>query len=141
MKVMVIIKSSPESESGKPPSERLLREMTAYNEELVRAGVMLDGNGLHPSSTGALVRFGTDGSRTVIDGPFAEAKELVAGYWILQVKSMQEALEWVKRIPNPDNQAGDVEVRPVVELDDFATATDDIRARHAALEKQLARPS
>jgi hypothetical protein len=139
MKVMVIIKSNQQSENGEMPSERLLAEMTAFNEELVRSGVMLDGNGLHPSSKGARVRFHEDGRRSVIDGPFAEAKELVAGYWILQVKSLQEAIEWVKRIPNPDNQPGDVEIRPVHELEDFTDMSAETRARNLELEKQLTR--
>jgi hypothetical protein len=111
--------------------------MTAFNEELVRAGVMLDGNGLAPSGRGARVRFHEDGRRSVIDGPFAEAKELVAGYWILQVKSLQEAIEWVKRIPNPDNEPGDVEIRPVFEMEDFTTASEETLARNAELDRQL----
>jgi hypothetical protein len=139
MKVMVIIKSNPQTEAGELPSERLLSEMTAFNEELVRSGVMLDGNGLQPSVKGARVRFHEDGRRSVIDGPFTEAKELVAGYWILQVKSLAEAIEWVKRIPNPDNQPGDIEIRQVFEMEDFPTASDDLRARNAELEKQLSR--
>lgn len=121
MRVMVIIKANGKSEAGVMPSAQLLREMTAFNEELVRAGVLLDGNGLRASSKGARVRFHTDGRRTVIDGPFTEANELVAGYWILQVKSLAEAIEWVKRIPNPDNEPGDVEIRPLFEMDDFPT--------------------
>ncbi|HUQ07358.1 MAG TPA: YciI family protein [Kofleriaceae bacterium] len=137
MKVMVIIKANKKSEAGELPSDRLLSEMTTFNEELVRSGIMLDGNGLHPSAKGARVRFTEDGRRTVIDGPFAEAKELVAGYWILQVKTLQEAIEWVKRIPNPDNEPGEVEIRPVFEMEDFTTASDETRARVGDLEREL----
>ncbi len=137
MKVMVIIKANKKSEAGELPSDKALAEMTTFNEELVRSGIMLDGNGLHPSSKGARVSFGSDGSRTVIDGPFTEAKELVAGYWILQVKSLQEAIEWVKRIPNPDNEHGVVEIRPVFEMEDFTTASEETVARNAELERQL----
>jgi hypothetical protein len=139
MKVMVIIKSSAQSEAGELPSERLLSEMTTFNEELVRSGVMLDGNGLQPSSRGKRVQFHADGRRTVVDGPFTEAKELVAGYWILQVKSIDEAIEWVKRIPNPENQPGDVEIRPVFEIEDFTNASDETRARTSALVEKLGR--
>ena len=139
MKVMVIIKANAKSEAGELPSERLLSEMTTFNEELVRAGVMLDGNGLQPSSNGARVRFGATGRRTVIDGPFTEAKELVAGYWILQVKSLEEAVEWVKRIPNPDNDEGEVEIRPLFEMEDFTTASNETVARNVELQKQLSR--
>jgi hypothetical protein len=139
MKVMVIIKANAKSEAGELPSERLLSEMTTFNEELVRAGVMLDGNGLQPSAKGARVRFGAAGRRTVIDGPFAEAKELVAGYWILQVKSLEEAVEWVKRIPNPDNDEGEVEIRPLFEMEDFTTASEETVARNVKLQEQLSR--
>ena len=104
MRVMVLIKANKESEAGEMPSQELLSQMMTFNEELVKAGVMLAGEGLHPSSRGARVRFsGTE--RTVTDGPFAESKELVAGYWLWQVKSMDEAIEWVKRIPNPDGNS------------------------------------
>jgi hypothetical protein len=137
MKVMVIIKANQRSEAGELPSDRLLAEMTTFNEELVRSGIMLDGNGLHPSAKGARVRFHEDGRRSVIDGPFTEAKELVAGYWILQVKTLQEAIEWVKRIPNPDNEPTDVEIRPVFEMEDFTTASEETLARNRELEKQL----
>ena len=115
MRVMVLVKASPESEAGEMPSEEVLSQMTDFNEELVKAGVMLAGEGLHPSSKGARVAFsGTE--RKVIDGPFAETKELVAGYWVWQVKSLDEAVEWLKRAPF---QEGEVEIRPVFEADDF----------------------
>jgi len=118
MRVMVIIKATKDSEAGVMPSERLLAEMGNFNEELVKAGVMLAGEGLQPSSKGVRVRFsGT--KRIVTDGPFAETKELIAGYWVWQVKSMEEAIEWVKRCPNPHNEDGDVEIRPLFEMDDF----------------------
>jgi len=115
MRFMVLVKASPESEAGEMPPEELLAAMGRYNEELVRAGVMLDGSGLQPSSKGARVSF-SEGKPTVTDGPFAEAKELVAGYWLLQARSWDEVIEWVKRAPFPE---GDVEIRQVFELEDF----------------------
>ena len=115
MRVMVLVKATEQSEAGEMPSEQLLSEMMAFNEELVKAGVMLAGEGLHPSSKGARVRFG-GGAPTVIDGPFAEAKELVAGYWVWEVKSLEEAVEWLKRAPFSE---GEVEIRQVFESDDF----------------------
>jgi hypothetical protein len=119
MRVMVLIKANQQSEAGEMPSEELLSQMTAFNEELVKAGVMLAGDGLHPSSEGKRVVF-SGSERKVIDGPFAETKELLAGYWVWQVKSMDEAIEWVKRIPDADEgQEAIVEIRPVFELDDF----------------------
>ena len=118
MRVMVFVKASKESEAGQMPTETLLTDMGKYNEELVKAGVMQAGEGLHPSSNGKRVRF-SGADRTVIDGPFAETKELVAGYWIWQVKSMDEALEWAKRIPNPDGDDGIVELRPIASLEDI----------------------
>jgi hypothetical protein len=138
MRVMVMIKSTPESEAGEMPSERLLSEMLAYNEELVKAGVMLAGEGLHPSSKGVRVEFsGSD--RKVINGPFAETKELLGGYWLLQVKSMDEAIEWVKRIPNPDpGTDGVVEIRPVFETEDFGDElTPELREKEAALRREV----
>ncbi|MFH1303153.1 MAG: YciI family protein [Planctomycetota bacterium] len=118
MKVMVIVKASQGSEAGEMPSEKLLTEMGNYNEELVKAGIMLAGEGLHPSSKGYRVRFsGTD--RTVMDGPFAETKELIAGYWMWQVNSMEEAIEWVKRCPNPMSEESEIEIRRVFEAEDF----------------------
>lgn len=118
MRVMVIVKATKESEAGVMPSEHLLTEMGKFNEELVKAGVMLAGEGLHPSSKGKRVRF-AGASRTVIDGPFAETKELIAGFWLWQVKSMDEAIEWLKRCPNPSNEECEVEIRRVFEMDDF----------------------
>jgi hypothetical protein len=119
MRVMVLVKATEKSEAGQMPSERLLTDMSAFNDKLIKAGVLLAGDGLHPSSKGARVVF-TGSERKVIDGPFTETKELVAGYWLWQVKSMDEALEWTKRIPNPDGDDGIVEVRPVFEAEDFA---------------------
>jgi len=137
MRVMVIVKASPESEAGEMPSEQLLTEMGAYNEELVKAGIMLAGEGLHPSSRGKRIAFsGT--KRTVIDGPFAETKELIAGFWLWQVKSMEEAVEWVKRCPNPMNSESDVEIRPVFEAEDFgAEFTPELREQEDRLRAQI----
>jgi len=118
MRFMVLVKASKDSEAGMMPSEELLGAMGKFNEELVKAGVMLDGNGLQPSSKGARIRFAGD-KRTVTDGPFAETKELVAGYWIIQVKSLAEAVEWMRRCPNPHNEGGEIEIRQLFELDDF----------------------
>ena len=133
MRVMVLVKASPESEAGEMPSEKHLSPMTDFNEELVKAGVMLAGEGLHPSSKGARVAFsGTE--RKVIDGPFAETKELVAGYWVWQVKSLDEAVEWLKRAPF---QEGEVEIRRVLEDDDFGDEfTPELREREAELRGQ-----
>ena len=119
MKVMVIVKASKESEAGVMPSQQLLSEMGKYNEELQKAGIMLDGAGLHPTSKGKRVRF-AGRNRTVIDGPFTETKELIAGYWLWEVKSMEEAVEWLKRCPNPHNETTDVEIRPLFTDEDFA---------------------
>jgi hypothetical protein len=127
MKVMVMIKANKNSEAGVMPSEKLLAAMGKYNEELVNAGVMLAGEGLQPSSKGVRVHFSGD-KKTFIDGPFAETKELIAGFWIWQVKSMQEALDWIKRCPNPMGDVGDVEIRPVFEAEDFgAEFTPELR--------------
>ena len=137
MRVMVLIKASEQSERGEMPSERLLTEMTAFNEELVKAGVMLAGDGLHPSAKG--VRVELKGSeRKVIDGPFTETKELLAGYWVWEVKSLDEAIEWVKRIPSPDDDGeAIVEIRPVFEAEDFGDAvTPELRAKDAELRAQ-----
>jgi hypothetical protein len=137
MRVMVQIKANPQSEAGEMPSQQLLTDMLAFNEELVKAGVMLAGEGLHPSSKGVRVRFSGD-ERTVIDGPFAETKELLAGYWVWQVKSMDEAIEWVKRIPNTDGTDGEVEIRPVFEADDFGEElTPELRDKEARLRAQV----
>src|SRR5262249_18378186 len=118
MRVMVLIKATAQSEAGEMPSQELLEQMTAFNEELVRAGVMLAGDGLHPSWKGVRVEFSGSG-RKVIDGPFAETKELLAGYWVWQLRSMDEAIEWVKRMPNPTGEQSTVEIRPVFESEDF----------------------
>ena len=137
MRVMVLIKANEQSERGEMPSEKLLTEMTAYNEELVKAGIMLAGEGLHPSEKGVRVAF-EGGERKVIDGPFAETKELLAGFWVWQVRSLDEAVEWVKRMPSPDD--GDesvVEIRPVFEVEDFGEElTPELREREAALRAQ-----
>jgi len=136
MRVMVLIKANEDSEAGKMPSEQLLTQMMGFNEELVKAGIMLAGDGLHPSSKGARVAFaGTE--RKVIDGPFAETKELLAGYWVWQVKSLDEAIEWVKRIPNPEGEHSVVEIRPVFEPDDFGDAlTPEVREQERRLREQ-----
>jgi hypothetical protein len=138
MRFMILIKATEESEAGVMPSEELLTEMGKYNEELAKAGVMLAGEGLHPSSKGARVRFSGD-ERTVIDGPFTESKELIAGYWLIQVKSLDEAIEWVKRIPNPDQGESEVEIRQVFEVEDFGdAATPELREQEARLRAQEA---
>ena len=121
MKVMVMVKATKDSEAGIMPTEQLLTDMMKFNEELAKAGIMLAGDGLRPSSNGARVQF-SGKKRTVVDGPFAETKELVAGYWLWQVKSMQEAIEWVKRCPNPMPGDSEIEIRPVVDLADFGDA-------------------
>ena len=138
MRVMVIVKASKASEAGIMPDKQMLTEMGKYNEELVKAGIMLAGEGLHPSSKGKRVRFsGTQ--RTVIDGPFTETKELIAGFWLWQVKSMEEAVEWLKRCPNPHNEMTDVEIRPVFEADDFgAEFTPELREQEQRLREQAA---
>lgn len=134
MRFMMIVKASKDSEAGVMPGEKILADMAKYNEELVKAGVMVDGSGLKPSSNGARIRY-SGSKRTVIDGPFAEAKELIAGYWIIQVKSKEEAIEWAKRVPFED---GEVEVRPFFELEDFAPgpAIEHHRRVGKELEKQ-----
>jgi predicted transcriptional regulator YdeE len=133
---MVLIKATKDSEAGVMPSEQLLTEMGQFNEELVKAGVMLAGEGLHPSSKGARVRF-SGGKRTVIDGPFAETKELIAGYWLWQCKSKEEAIEWIMRCPNPYDQDGDVEIRQVFEAEDFgAEFTPELRRQEASVRAQ-----
>src|SRR5215210_426666 len=136
MRYMVIVKANQDSESGRMPSEQELAEMGTYNEELVKAGVMLAGEGLLPSSAGARVRFDKDGRTTVVDGPFAETKELVAGFWILQVSSREEVLEWVKKAPFRE---GEVEVRKVAEAEDFGEAmTPELREQEERLRAQSA---
>ena len=137
MRFMVIVKASPESEAGKLPDERMLAEMGKFNEELVKAGIMLAGEGLHPSSKGARVRFSGQ-KRDVIDGPFAETKELIAGYWIWQVRSREEAIEWVKRCPNPMPGDSEIEIRQIFDADDFgAEFTPELREREARLVQQM----
>jgi hypothetical protein len=133
---MVLIKANADSEAGVLPSEELLTEMMAFNEELVKAGVMLAGDGLHPSSKGARVAF-SGKERKVIDGPFAETKELIAGYWLWQVKSLDEATEWVKRVPNPTGEEGTIEIRQVFEPDDFGdNLTPEVREQERRLREQ-----
>jgi hypothetical protein len=134
MRFMMIIKASKESEAGIPPSEELIAAMGKFNEELMKAGVLVDMHGLHASSKGARIRF-TGNKVTVIDGPFAETKELIAGYWLIQVASREEAIAWAKRIPNPTCADGEVELRQVFELEDFAPCPAVERARE--LCKQL----
>ncbi len=140
MKFLIMVKATPDSESGVMPSEELLAAMTRYNEELVKAGVLLAAEGLQPSSKGARVRFSGD-KRTVVVGPFAETKELIAGFWIIQVKSKEEAIEWVKRCPNPmPDTEGEIEIRQVFESDDFgAEFTPELREREAKIGEQIAK--
>jgi hypothetical protein len=136
MRFMVIVKASEDTEKGVLPTEAELAEMGAYNEELVKAGIMLAGEGLHPSSKGARVRFDKDGGSTVLDGPFAETKELVAGFWILEVSSREEVLEWVKKAPFRD---GEVEVRQVFAAEDFGDAyTPELRAQEDRMRETVA---
>ena len=138
MKVMVIVKATKSSEAGVMPSEKLLADMGKFNEELVKAGVMLAGEGLHPSSKGKRVVL-SGGKRTVVDGPFAETKELLAGFWLWQVKDMDEALEWARRCPDPmPGEEGILEIRPVFEADDFGKEfTPELRAQEDRLRVQL----
>ncbi len=140
MRVMVIIKATKNSEAGVMPEEKLMAEMGAYNEELVKAGIMLAGDGLHPSSRGKRVRF-SGGKKTVIDGPFQETKELIAGYWIWQVKSKAEAIEWAKRCPNPmPGEEAELELRQLFEAEDFgAEFTPELRAQEDRLRAELER--
>ena len=139
MRVMVFVKASKDTEAGVMPSQQLLTDMGKFNEELVKAGVMLAGEGLHPSSKGKRVRF-NGSKRMVIDGPFTETKELVAGFWLWQVKSMAEAVEWVKRCPNPTEGEAEIEIRPVFEADDFgAEFTPELRAQEDRLREEAAK--
>jgi len=138
MRVMVLIKANKDTEAGVLPDEKLLTEMGKYNEELVKAGVMLAGEGLHPSSKGARVIF-SGGKRTVVDGPFAETKVLIAGFWLWQVKSLAEAIEWVKRCPNPTGVEAEIEIRQVCEAEDFgAEFTPELRGQEQRLRAQVA---
>jgi hypothetical protein len=138
MRFMVLVKSDKNSEAGVLPSTELLAQMGKFNEQLVNAGVMLAGEGLQPSSKGARIRFSGE-QRTVIDGPFAEAKELVAGFWIWQVKSKEEAIEWAKRCPNPTGGEAEIEIRQVFEAEDFGDAlTPELREQEARVARQIA---
>jgi hypothetical protein len=141
MRFMILVKADKNSEAGILPSEKLLTDMGKYNEELVKAGVMLAGEGLHPSSKGARVRF-SGNKRTVIDGPFAETKELLAGFWLIQVKSKAEAIEWVKRIPFSGDSEAEIEIRQVFESEDFGDAmTPELKAQEDRLRAQTAKRS
>ncbi len=138
MRCMILIKANKDSEAGVMPSEQLLTEMGKFNEELVNAGIMLSGEGLHPSSKGKRIRF-SGANRSVVDGPFAETKELIAGFWIWQVKSIDEAVEWAKRCPNPTGEAGEIEIRPVFEAEDFgAEFTPELREQEDRLRSKIA---
>jgi hypothetical protein len=137
MRVMVIVKASKDSEAGVMPDTELLAAMGAFNEQLVKAGVMLAGEGLHPSRKGVRVRY-SGSSRTVIDGPFAETKELIAGFWLWQVRSMDEAIEWARRCPNPHREDCEIEIRPVFEADDFGEAfTPELREQEDRLRSEI----
>lgn len=137
MRVMAIVKASKDSEAGVMPSEEMLAAMGEFNEEMVKAGVLLAGEGLHPTSKGVRVSFGDDGERSVIDGPFAETKELIAGFWLMQVRSMDEAVEWMKRCPNPHDEPGEIEIRQVFEADDFGEElTPELREREDRIRAQ-----
>ena len=141
MRFMVLVKADQNSEAGVMPSEELIVEMGKFNEQLVKAGIMLGGEGLHPSSKGARVRF-SGRERKVVDGPFAETKELIAGFWIWKVKSMEEAVEWVKRCPNPMNMESDVDIRPIFEEEDFgAELTPEVRERDKRMRSQIEKQS
>jgi hypothetical protein len=136
---MIMVKANQETEEGVMPSHELLADMTRFNEELVKAGIMLAGEGLHPSSKGARVQF-CGAQRTVIDGPFTESKELIAGFWLWQVRSLDEAIEWAKRCPNPTGVDGEIEIRPVFEAEDFGDAlTPDLEAQEERLRAQAER--
>jgi hypothetical protein len=134
MRFIVLVKATKDSEAGIMPSEELLGAMAKFNEEMVKAGVMLDGNGLQPSSKGARVRF-TGDKRAVVDGPFTETKELVAGYWILQTKTLAECVEWIKRCPNPHMVDSEIEIRQLFELEDFGEG--DAIEHHRRLDREL----
>ena len=141
MRVIVLIKANEDSEAGVLPGEALLAEMGKYNEELVKAGIMRAGEGLHPSSKGARVRF-SGNERTVTGGPFRETKELIAGFWLWQVKSMEEAIDWVKRCPNPTGVEGEIEIRPLFEAADFgAEFTPELREREGRLRARIRKPA
>src|SRR6185295_1123758 len=136
MKVMVIVKANKDTEAGVMPSEQLLREMGSYNEELVKAGIMLAGEGLQPTSKGARIKF-SGNDRTVVDGPFAETKELIAGFWLWRVKSLQEAIDWAKRCPNPTGEESVLEIRPLFEAEDFGDEfTPELREQENRIRAQ-----
>lgn len=136
MRVMVLVKANEESEAGGAPDEEMMAAMGRYNEELAKAGILLAADGLHPSSRGARIQFDGD-KRTVVDGPFAETKELIAGYWLWQVKSLEEAIEWGKHCPNPTGVEGQIEIRPVYEADDFGESfTPELREQEARVFAQ-----
>ena len=138
MRFMVLIKSNDDTEGGVMPSAELLDEMGRYNAELVKAGILLAGEGLHPSSKGARVKFSGE-KRTVVDGPFAETKELIAGFWLIEVKSKEEAIEWVKRVPNPTGEESEIEIRQVFEAEDFGDEfSQEARAAEERLRDQVA---
>ena len=137
MRVMVIVKATEDSEAGVMPSEQLLSDMMKFNEELVNAGIMLAGEGLHPTSKAKRIRF-SGAKRTVIDGPFPETKELIAGYWIWKVKSIEEAVEWVKKCPNPMNVDSDIDIRPIFEAEDFGSElTPELKAQEEQLRSKI----
>ncbi len=137
MRFMILIKATPESEAGVMPDEKLLTEMGMFNEELVKAGIMKAGEGLHPTSKGKRVKF-SGGSRTVTDGPFPETKELICGFWIWECKSMEEAIEWVKRCPNPHEGESEIEIRPIFEAEDFgAEFTPELREQEERLRAEI----
>ena len=137
MRFMAIVKATKDSENGVMPSEQLLADMGKFNEELVKAGVMLAGEGLHPSSKGARIKF-SGKKRTVVDGPFAETKELVAGFWLLQVRSKEEAIEWIKRAPNPHEGESEIEIRQVFEAEDFGPEfTPELREQEERIRLQI----
>lgn len=139
MRVMVLVKANTDSEAGVMPTEQELTDMSNYNEELAKAGVMLGGEGLHPSSKGARVKFAGD-RRVVVDGPFTEAKELIAGFWLWQVRSMEEAIEWVKRCPNPTGAESEIEIRPVFDSEDFGEAmTPALKEQEERIRAETAR--
>ena len=139
MRIMVMVKANKDSETGIMPKQKLLAEMGKFNEELVKAGVLLAADGLHPSSKGKRVRF-SGAERTVIDGPFSETKELIAGFWLWQVRSMEEAVEWVKRCPNPHEGEAEIEIRQVFEAEDFGSElTPELRKREERMREQVAR--
>ncbi len=136
MRFMAMVKATPDSEAGVMPSEQLLAEMGEFNEEMVKAGVMLAGEGLHPSSKGARVEFG-GAKPSVVDGPFAESKELIAGFWLMEVDSLEEAVKWIKRTPNPDGVHGEIEIRQVFEAEDFGEElTPELREQEQRLRAQ-----